>query len=76
MDHIKQDTVNMLNIEMKFVVVFALFFICCCAEEQCSRYHYEEQTLAKVVRLEYRLERLEKKVKNGGKLSHKLTVVF
>ncbi|XP_053382477.1 CD209 antigen-like protein A [Mercenaria mercenaria] len=30
-------------------------------EAHCSRYHYEEQTLAKIVRMEHRLEELEKR---------------
>ncbi|XP_053382474.1 perlucin-like protein isoform X2 [Mercenaria mercenaria] len=29
-------------------------------DAHCSRYHYEEQTLAKIVRMEHRLEELEK----------------
>ncbi|XP_060551451.1 perlucin-like protein [Ruditapes philippinarum] len=43
------------------VVVFALHLFRCVAAQECSKYHYEEQILAKVVRLEHRLEILEGK---------------
>ncbi|XP_060578974.1 perlucin-like protein [Ruditapes philippinarum] len=43
-------------------VVFAWYVVCCVAEQHCSKYHYEEQLLSKVVRLEHKLEELEEKV--------------
>ncbi|XP_060565778.1 perlucin-like protein [Ruditapes philippinarum] len=43
-------------------VVFALYIACSVATQQCSKYHYEEQILSKVVRLEHRLDILEEKL--------------
>ena len=52
----------------KLVIVLTLLYVCCgAAEKYCSRYHYEEQILEKVVRLEYKLERLEDTVNKRGK---------
>ncbi|XP_060578975.1 perlucin-like protein [Ruditapes philippinarum] len=48
--------------------IFALCLVCCVATQQCSKYHYEEQILSKVVRLEHRLEMLEEKVSKEGNI--------
>ncbi|XP_060565783.1 perlucin-like [Ruditapes philippinarum] len=48
-------------------VVFTLYLVCCVATQECSKYHYEEQILSKVVRLEHRLEMLEEKTNNEEK---------
>ncbi|XP_045160094.2 perlucin-like isoform X2 [Mercenaria mercenaria] len=45
-----------------FVFIFTYFSLSAGEEHQCSRYHYEEQILSKVVRLEHRHELLEDKV--------------
>ncbi|XP_053401240.1 perlucin-like isoform X2 [Mercenaria mercenaria] len=44
--------------------IFAYFSLSKGEQQQCSRYHYEEQTLSKVLRLEHKLELLQDIVKN------------
>ncbi|XP_045160090.1 perlucin-like isoform X2 [Mercenaria mercenaria] len=51
------------------VSIFAYFSLSAGEENRCSRYHYEEQILSKVVRLEHRLELLEDKVTNKTEIS-------
>ncbi|XP_045193617.2 perlucin-like [Mercenaria mercenaria] len=46
------------------VTILAYFSLSKGEEQQCSRYHFEEQTLSKVLRLEHKLELLEDIVKN------------
>ncbi|XP_045193623.2 C-type lectin domain family 10 member A-like [Mercenaria mercenaria] len=46
------------------VTIFAYVSLSEGEEQQCSRYHYEEQTLSKILRLEQKLELLENIVKN------------
>ncbi|XP_060591120.1 perlucin-like protein isoform X1 [Ruditapes philippinarum] len=50
-----------------FEIVLAVYFVCCVAAQECPKYHYEEQVLSKVVRLEHRLELLEKRADKEDK---------
>ncbi|XP_060578966.1 perlucin-like [Ruditapes philippinarum] len=47
-------------------LVFSLYLVCCVLAQQCSKYHYEEQILSKVVRLEHRMELLEERLSEKG----------
>ncbi|XP_060565780.1 perlucin-like isoform X2 [Ruditapes philippinarum] len=49
-------------------VLFTLYLVYCVATQQCSKYHYEEQILSKVTRMEHRLEMLEEKVSKEVKV--------
>jgi hypothetical protein len=51
-----------------FRLVFALYLVCCVATQQNFNCYYEEKFLAKVYRLEYRVEMLEEKASKDGNL--------
>ncbi|XP_045160082.2 perlucin-like isoform X1 [Mercenaria mercenaria] len=58
--------------EIRLAVVLLYFYYCVGQEQQCSRYHYEEQILAKVVKLEHRLELLEARNSIGGQTANSI----
>ena len=50
-----------------------LLAVALCEEPQCSRFHYEEQTLLKLVKLEVKMEQIEKELTKIDKLEKELT---